>query len=478
MFNNRFIKILDMKSIMFIFAFCLMAIYLFPAKDMVAGSSDALETWEVVRTFFDTNPHSSYVMYKGFLAIIPNLIFFELSRFFNLDQFFFLKLFNSIGFAYITAIGVPYFFSYLFDKKIEGYKIYVLSIIVFFAIRKNFTFISVDVPSVMVLLLTLNSAIRIKISQKKLPLIYYIYTGIITSMCALFSGQFLPAVICVILYIISTRFITLIRQKEMWVRFIAVLVCFAVGFSSVNYTNNYFIEKRVEPAREAGEWLPTGGDWLKYRLFGHGLITSKYGGSANIPDIRGKAILLRENVDISSIEKGGTVLNLKEYSRIVLKYPLDFLIRWLNKLFLGISVDDNRVSSTYLFFSYTLLFLSLYTLRNKCRMLKDLFNPKIFLILALITPSLVPSLLHVEIRYYMSIQILIAGTALLSNTFWRPFFELKELVLSKQGISLLFNETRINYSFIAYIIFISLCFMLFASLYELAGPTSDILFRR
>src|SRR6185369_929415 len=101
---------------------------------------------------------------------------------------------------------------------------------------------------------------------------------------------------------------------------------------------------------------------------------------------------------------------------LVLKYPIDFMLRWLNRLFLGISVDNNELNFVYLFVSYTLLYLSFLTVRNKCKTLKEILDSRIFLILALILPSLIPCLIHVEMRYFMSIQILIAGTALLSDT--------------------------------------------------------------
>lgn len=481
MIKNRILRLFDNKITLFIFAFFLMVIYLFPAKDLFAGSGDAVETWKVVTTFFSPTPYHSYVMYKGFLAFIPNVAFYQLSLLFNLDQFFFVKLFNCIGFAYITTIGLPYFFSFIFRKKIEYYKIYILTFVLYFGIRINFSFISVDFPSILVMMLMVNSAIRIKISEKKLPLYYYIYSGIIFAMSASFSGQYLPAFICTLLFLIFSKVMPMIKRKEIRVRFFVVLACFVVGFSSINISNNYFVATRVQPARDAGEWLPTGGQWLKFGLTNN-MLYSKF---MMLPDNRGKAILIKENANIQAIEQGGGEYSYQNYVKLVLKYPVDFVMRWLNRLFLGISVDNGKFSSTYLSFkyifaSYTLLFLSLLTIKQECEKLKNVFNSRAFLILALITPSLVPCILHVEMRYFMSIQILIAGTALLSDTFWKSLSGFKEFVksitINRKDVTIPCGEIRINYSFISYMIFIALCFMLLATQYELIGPKPNILF--
>ena len=252
MIKNNIIRLLDNKISLFVFAFLLMASYLFPAKDLITGSMDASETWKVVTTFFSHDPYSSYVMYKGFLAFIPNIALYELAIFFDVDLFFFVKIFNCISFAYITTIGIPYFFAYIFGNKIKYYKIYILTLILYFGIRPNFSFISVDFPSIVLMMLTMNSAIKIKISEKKLPIFYYIYAGIIFSMGLLLSGQYIPAVIFTLAFLFFSEVIPVIRQKKINFRSFVILACFILGFFVINVSNNYFIETRVQPVREAG----------------------------------------------------------------------------------------------------------------------------------------------------------------------------------------------------------------------------------
>lgn len=477
--KEKFFKLLNTRWVIFIFAFILMAIYLFLQKDLISTSGDAQETWKVVTTFLSSNPQNSYVMYKGFLAIIPNVVFYQLALFFNTNQFFFVIIFNCISFAYISTIGLPYFFAYIFKKEIENYKIYLLTIILYLGIRVNFSFISVDGPSIVVMLLMVNSVIRIIKREKNISLIYYIYTGIIFSMCTLYSGQYFPAVVFSLLFIICEKVIPILKNKKVNIKLISIACCFVIGFSSIICANNYFVNTRVQPVRDRGEWLPTGGQWLQSALT-FNMTFSKYT-AVTIPDNRGTAILLKENKDLQSIKAGAFSYGPVEYIKLVLKYPIDFLIRWLDRLFLGISIDNNETNFLYLLVSYSLLFLSLLTLKKSCKWLKDLFQSRTFLILALIFPSLVPCTMHVEMRYFISIQILIAGTALFSDTLWTALFNFKNFI--KQIIN---NKNRgsktpiqINYTFVSYSIFITLCFLLFATHYELLGPTSaHILFKK
>ncbi|KTE93853.1 hypothetical protein AT727_02540 [Desulfitobacterium hafniense] len=481
MIKTKILGLLDRKISLFTFAFILMAIYLFPHKDLISASQDAVETWQVVKTFLDPDPYHSYIMYKGFLAIIPNLIFYQLSVLLHFDQFFFLKLFNSFGFAYMVTVGIPYFFSFLFEKKLENYKIYILTIILFFGIRENFSFLSIDVSSIIVLLLTVNSVIRINNAKSRLPMIYYLYTGIIFAMCLSFSGQYLPGAVFAMLFLLFSKLIPIVKKKQIHFRFIIIVLCFTLGFSVINITNSYFVETRVQPVRDAGEWLPTGEEWLKFALTNN-MLMSKH--NPYIPDNRGEAILILEGADIHSIELGGGSYGFKEYVKLVFSYPLDFIVRWLNRLFLGISIDNVGLKNSephisYLFVSYSLLFLSLLTMIKHCDRVKRFLDIRTFLVFALIIPSLVPCTMHVEMRYFMSIQILIAGTALLSDTLWKPVKDLiKSAKKMKTNTRFQIGEIKISNVFMSYIIFMTLCILLIATQYELMGPDLPILFSK
>ena len=84
---------INSRLTLFIFAFILMAVYLFPMKYLFGYTLDSGETWKAVTTFFSSKPYATY-MYKGLFAFLPNIVLYNLSIFLKLDQFFFVKLFQ------------------------------------------------------------------------------------------------------------------------------------------------------------------------------------------------------------------------------------------------------------------------------------------------------------------------------------------------------------------------------------------------
>lgn len=467
--KNNFLKLVSNQIFIFLFAFFLMAIKLFPLKDFFHSSGDAIETWKVTTTFLTSHPEHSYVMYKGFLAIIPSVIFYQLSLLFHTNQFLFSKLFNCLLFAYISTIGLPFFFSSVFKHKIPVSRIYALIFVLFLGIGEYFTYINTDVLNVVFLILVVNSSIKIAIN-KKIPLLYLYYTGLVFSACSSLSGQYVPAVILSSLYLFTSKFSILSKIRSIKPSYFFIILSFALGFFTVSYANNYFNQTRVEPVRKSGGWLPTGSDWLKWGLLNK-MTYQKMSNFGIIPDNRGIAILKAEKFNMIKVNSGDTNFNYIRYFKLICKHPLDFLSLWSKRLFLGISIDNDRLSFIYLFFSYTFLFISFLTIKTGIQKIKDITQiPKTFLLLAFIVTSLIPCLLSTEMRYFVSLQILIIGTAIISDTFWKILNNFKFPPLIRK-------DTRINYTLISYFIFLVFCFTLFASIYESYGPYKSILFK-
>ena len=125
-FKKNLKMIFSNRIFIFIFAFTIMFLLLLGYKDLYGGSGDANQTWNVVTTFFKKHRTYSYVMYKGIYAFIPGVISYNLGVFFNINQFLFLKIINSLGFAYISTVGIPNLVKKLLNKKeIEIYKYYL-----------------------------------------------------------------------------------------------------------------------------------------------------------------------------------------------------------------------------------------------------------------------------------------------------------------------------------------------------------------
>ncbi|MEI8216420.1 MAG: hypothetical protein WCF96_04920 [Eubacteriales bacterium] len=471
--KNNF-TFLTNKWLQFIFAFAIMFIFLYAQNSLISGSGDAIETWKVAKTFFSINPENSYVMYKGLWAIFPNVVFYQLSQSLGTDEFLFVKFFNAFLFAYITAIGLPYFINYILGNRSRNYRVYILIVLLFLIIRGNFNFISVDAPCIAILLFASNCVIKISEKDTTTSAFMYILVGSAIALLASFSGQFMPAAICLFVYIIIKNVKwSILSTKKGIVKVLVIAFCFILGFSLIKGPETYYFETRVETARANGAWLPSGKDWLQY-----GLAASLMSMDLSItPDNRGTAILINEGQDLEALKAGAMIYTFKQSIGLVLKYPADYIVRWLNRLFEGISLNDGKNSIIFLLFSYSALYLALISLKRRCSELNNVLKPKSLIVLAWILPSLVPALLHVELRYFMSIQILIFSVSIYDEFVWDIIKDrtnyLKNRVKKHEKNK---KPIKINYTLIAYIVFILLCFMLYATQNELRGADPSILF--
>lgn len=470
-------NILKNKIYLFMFAFVLIASKIFPLENLFGASEDASEIWKVVTTFFSQNPQHSYVMYKGFLSIIPYALLYETSTYLKTNPFFFIKILYCLCFTYISCVGLPSTISYIFNKKnIENYKIFILILLLYFGIGTHFTFLNIDILSIVVMLLSTECTIQI--IKKNKNYLYYLYSGIILSMCSQFSGQYLLVTFFSILLIINHLRLLTKNKKIKLLKLLLISIAFFIGYFLIYYSNQLFIKKRIEPIRNKGEWLPTSNEWMKWGLTYKMQIT-KYGTNTEtpIPDNRGLSILKKENADLNRINDGTFSYEYNQYLNLIFKYPLDFIIRWLNRLFLGISVDNNNRNSLFLLISYTLTFFFLNEIKQKYNNFKKIFSKKSLLLFSIISCSLVPSLWWTEMRYFLSIQILVAGSIIYSNSLWNFIINIKIFFINLFNIYNKKHYLPLKFYLLEYFIFITLCFMHFASIYEQIGPYPSILFK-
>ena len=133
----------------FFLAFALVAQFILPLPDLLSGGGDATSIWQTIITFRNEKITSSYVLYKGFLSVYPYIWFYELSIFWGLDPFFFIKIYHSLLFSFVAAIGIPYLVSKILNIKINIYKS-VIFVVVLFSLTKFthiYSMLMVDLPS-------------------------------------------------------------------------------------------------------------------------------------------------------------------------------------------------------------------------------------------------------------------------------------------------------------------------------------------
>ena len=458
-------KILKNKYFIFFIAFTLMFVFLIPNKDLTNGSGDAIETVKIIETFFSKTKYISYVMYKGIYAFIPGVISYNLGKFMSINWFWILKIINSLGFAYISAIGLPYTVEFLINKKLTVFQKYGFIFIYFILEGCYFNFISVDYMSFAIMLLCINSIIKL-ITNHENYISRIIFTGAILGVCSCLSGQYLPSAIVLTIYccfiIFKKQKINLMKSQKY-----LLLILFITSFMGTKMVDKIYQMKVIEPARKAGYWLPNGEEWL-LTGFTSNMLTINY--PKSVSDNLGKSIILNENLDEKIISQGAAIYNKEGIIKTVLKYPLIFIVRWSERLFLGVMNDNlNLYPSSIIKFKTiylniimgTFIYLSLLVFKENNKKIKDIFSFQTLILIAFLLSALVPSIGHVENRYYMAIRGLFIICAMTKFHFKKNKINLK---------------TKINYNILVYPIFIILILLLYAAIYQSIGPQIDLIY--
>lgn len=485
-----YIKNILRKHWLFFVAFMGMAIYLKLSGSMVSWSGDAGSIWTTIKSFPSGNIIPSYVLYKGFAAIYPYLWFYQLSQFFGIGEFFFVKLFHCILFAYMSTVGFPYLVENLLHVKAKVWRKALLMLFFFWFWKGNHAFdqLMVDLPSLAYFLLLVNSALKIsKFNSECLNIRRigrYIYTGLLIGLNMCVSGQYTAAAICIILYlIIKTVPLKVLKEKAKRLGAILCIIVLVVCLEGVRLYNGYFEDTVIDPMREQGIPIATNQQWLEcdfMRLIGIG----RNSPGPTIPDNRGLSIAKDLYGDqygdmYQKATAGGVSLTIGQYFKLVAKYPLDFLVRYADRLFFAFSPDGGRLSFSHLFLAYTLLFVPFVIFKKRCKTVRQFFSAKILIVLSFVFAIAASIILNVEERFTMQIQGLIYALALLDDTLWDGFKcfgrTIKECCTKKTLRGL--GERKFPFSFIVYLIFILFCFSHIASLYSSIGiDPANVLF--
>lgn len=466
--------------VLFIFAFSIMAFYLLPKPDMLLGGADATSIWATITSFHSKNPIPSYVLYKGFLSVYPYVWFYNFSQLLGVDSFFFIKLYHCVLFAYIAAVGFPFLISKLLHIELKTWRTMLLIVLLFWVWQFNYalSMLMIDLPSLAVFILCINGALKIAEKGVDTPKLYFVYEGCILGLCMCFSGQYFLSAICVLLYIlIKTIPPTVFRDKALRVSALIAVVCLVIGIVPTKAYNMYFEKTVVQPFRDAGEWLPTGKQWAQSGLT---RLIPEYKYDPIIPNNRGLAIIKDfegENFEkaINSIT-AGVAYHPQQLLRIYTTHPVDNITSWLNRLFLGLSPDNGRRSILQLFVAYTALYTCLLVIGKKCNSIKEFFSPAFLIVFAFVLAALIPSLLRIEMRYMMALQGLIFAVAVLDNIIWDGIKSFGIMIMQsiKERSFANLGDKAFPYTFAIYLIFLFICLMHFAALYELIGadPTA------
>lgn len=475
------------KHWLFIMAFILMAAYLKTTGPMTNISGDAAGIWETIKSFAGEGEIvPSYVLYKGFASVYPYVWLYKLSLLMGLHEFAFIKLYHCLLFAYVSAVGFPYLIEKLLKIDTKNWRKAVFIVLIFLFWKSNLAFsqLMVDLPSLAYFILLVNTALKVTAFNNKRSYGRYIYTGLLLGLNICLSGQYTLAAMAVLVYVLIKalpRNVLKDKLKRFGALTCAVIVI--ISMLGVRAYNGHFEKTVINPLRASGAWIPTGKQWVTidfFRLIG----VQRAGTGLSIPDNRGLSILKDLYGDqyeqaYEAALNGAIGLSYIEYIKLVLDYPLDFLTRYANRLFISLIPDGGSPNFTRLFLTFTFLFSSFLSLIKRCKNTKQFFNKDGLIVISFIFAVVPLAVLTVELRCVMQIQGLIYAVGILDNQIWEGFRSFGKVVNQcwiKRSVRIL-GERPFPYTFFTYLIFMIFCFIHTASLYELIGVDPAILFK-
>lgn len=467
--------------ISFLFAFSLM-LWLFTSNTTMGlgYSGDVSDIWKTVTSFYSENIYPSYVLYKGFLSVYPYVWFYELSKFFNLGSFFFIKIFHCCLFSYISAIGFPFIVSKLLKIEIKFWRRILLIFLMFILWKPNgaLQYMMIDLWSLFLFVLAVITVLKLSEMNLEHHKIFTALTGLILGFASLGSGQYFLPTIFLILYVLVNKFLPFDMKKfSKKSTIILSLVILFGGIMLPRAYDSHFEKTIVNPMRENGASIPKGITWVELEI---GQAKRRYNlfWEPTIPNNRSLAIIKQDKGDnYEKFAKDG-IYTKEEVLSLILKHPIDFITSWCNGFLLTISMHGEHRSILCLFISYTALFLALYAIFKRCKNLKDILSAKTLITLSFISIIIAPCLNHFEARYVIAFQGLFLSVALLDNTLWEKlkcFKSFLKKLFSKSEYTNL-KKLKIPYSFVIYVIFVFMCFTNYAALIENVGVDPSILF--
>lgn len=405
------ITVLLKHMIPFLFAFLWCFSCLMTFDNMTEDSQDAQNIWKTITSYYSDDMYVSYVLYKGFFSVFPYVWLRQLAVLLHCGEFFFIKIFHSLIFAYISAVGFPAILESTTDRKAAvRQKIFYIGLI-FCLQRFNLSYntLLIDLPYLFWFTLMLHIYTMLK-HEASCSFGKYLLLGLSIGCCTCFTGQYKFAAVLtggMALYDL-VRLHSSLKKAPKTGRAVILFIMILITLSA----EAAFQKEVVEPLRQREDtWLPTASSLVQYQ-FSKADPNSIYGykGLA-IKDYQIMAIAETENPQYAELSETPEIL--AEYLRVGLKHPGEFLVSFANKFFMVFACDNGGFSLFYYWLSYSLLFCGLWVLYRNKTILK---TKKHILILILLSAA-VPCITHVEPRYVMAAQNFMFGLVIFDDGF-------------------------------------------------------------
>lgn len=432
---------LNSQTSFLLFLGCCFVVFLklYSSGNMIDLSYDATNIWQTIKSWYGNEEiFNSYVLYKGFSSIFPYVWLYKIAVFLGVNDFFFIMLYHSLLFSFITIVGVPFLVKESVGSNVNKLQIVLFSILMykFWESTKALSQLMIDLPSCACYIATCMCLVKVTKSDE-VKLLYIILFAFFDGMISNMSGQYILSayilLVAVLFYILNIRIKNL---KYKFALILTILVCFySISFLNVlffNYlrTRNIILGVNLSPA---SAWMERGLIYMMnmnrftdlHSNRGDALISSLFGAD--------------EGIKLWQKSMGGTFgLTITEYVNCFTKHPIDFCLTYVDKIFLCLSIDPEKNNSFhYLAFSYTLVFITFSYFIKSVKRFSDFFSLKIVLLFSSFASVIPVAVLTVELRYALSLQSIVFGIAILGPfsincfNFLRKFFVEKKILTIK-----------------------------------------------
>ncbi|UHD45332.1 glycosyltransferase family 39 protein [Aureimonas altamirensis] len=421
-----------------------MALYCYANSDLPL-LGDAYHTWEVARTLYDENRHTSYVEYRGpFTFILYNIIFI-ISHLIGVNELTILRIVLSLMFATLVSYIFPILYEFILLKRISFYEILLFSLWNFMFFSGYYLYPQTDATALFFFSAGLLAFVK-ALNEGRGS--WYALAGTLVAFSIMLRLNFVVSV-PILLIIFALR-----QKLSRRTAFAAALLlgCFLVPLSALVWMNT-----SAAPTNSVLGGQLKGG--LQFRKVEWNAGDATYPGSLIFPDRRGAEILSKEGIRSSKESFFDGTISAGHYLHLWLTYPKDMAIIYGQHLFAGIDIKYNSV---YIYdlrhniilmsiINFSLLFISMLAATRLVRSYGEMKTQRILILLALIFPAFSAIPFIVEVRFFMP---LIVGYSALG------IFALRDCLpyMRRSGL------------YIHFLIFIGLCLLNSASMFESTEP--------
>lgn len=341
---------------------------------------------------------------RGLIYPLFNYCLIRIANSLGMDQIVLFKIFSAFYVSFLINILIPSFVEKAFDIKFKIWQVVILNIVVFFFWRGYYNFPLTDFISIFVFLLALYLWMLPKNALT-----------IISGVAFAFAINIRPIFLIAVLLFLGMVLVELFSSKALRLRKSGKIILLSLGLiigslpqMYVNYFNNNTISPLVQTSKNSKIDLFL--QQLKW-----GIYYQKYEANAGFDyPVANVIFFSKEGLNLYKKENGDNINNYSDYFKLLQNYPLVLSTLYFKHLFNGLDItyptpyiiEINNRSFLISFINYTLLFIFILIL-IKYFMYKDLSIRKWYLILILLSPSLLAIPTAIEVRFFLPIHLFI-----------------------------------------------------------------------